>query len=67
MTDREPVSQAVHYIIRALDVIVKMANNPATFDEVAAEEEALWRAKCRLELLTSRIRKKQDARIRVVQ
>ena len=67
--DREPVGQAIHYIIRALDRIVEMANDPATYEEVAAEERALWAVKCRAELLTSRIRDARDTetKFRVVQ
>lgn len=69
--EREPIGQAVNSIIRALDRICEMANDPATYDEVAAEERALWAVKCRAELLTSRIRQKQDepinAKIRLVQ
>jgi hypothetical protein len=66
---REPVGQAVNYIRRELDRICKLANDPATYDEVAAEERELWAIKCRAELLTSRIREKRDAetRLKVVQ
>jgi hypothetical protein len=60
MHDREPVGQALNYIIRALDVVVELANDPATYDEVAGEEVALWRIKCRIELLTSLVKEKQD-------
>jgi hypothetical protein len=71
MTDREPVGQAINYIISVLEIIIEMANDPATYDEVAAEEVALWRAKCRIELLASEIRRKKDepinAKIRLVQ
>jgi len=54
------VGQAVNAIISALDAIVEMANDPATYDEVAGEEAALWRIKCRIELLTSLVKEKQD-------
>ena len=69
MHEPEPVAQAIHYIIRALDRIVEMANNPATYEEVAEEERALWAVKCRAELLTSTIKEKRDAetKLRVVQ
>jgi hypothetical protein len=66
MHDREPVGQAVNAIISALEAIIEMVNDPSTFDEVAAEEVALWRVKCRAELLCSRIRKKQDEPINAV-
>ena len=51
MHDPEPVGEAIHYIIRALDRIVELMNDPATYEEVAEEERALWTVKCRAELL----------------
>ena len=67
--ERENVGEAIRHIIHALDIIVKMANDPATYEEVAAEERALWAVKCRAELLTSRIRGVRDTetKFRVVQ
>jgi len=64
--EREPVSQALNYIIRALEVVIEMMNDPATYDEVAAEEVALWRIKCRIELITSEIKRRQDEPINAV-
>ena len=67
MTDREPIGQAVNSIISVLDVIVRMAVTPPTYDEVAAEEEALWVIKGRAEWLLSYIAEKQKApHIRIV-
>jgi hypothetical protein len=65
----EPVGEVIHYIIRALNVVVEMAADPATYDEVAAEEESLWAIKSRAELLLSYIKQKQDEPVnfRVVQ
>ena len=65
----EPLGEAIHYIIRALDRIVELMNDPATYEEVAEEERALWAVKCRAELLTSTIKKKRDAetKFKVVQ
>jgi hypothetical protein len=52
MHDREPVSQALNYIIRALNV--------------AAEEAALWTVKNHAEWLLSYIKAKQDEPINAV-
>ena len=66
--DREPLGMAITYIIRALNDIVTMAITPATYDEIAAEEEALWVIKGRAEWLLSYIKEKQkdQPRIRAV-
>jgi hypothetical protein len=63
---REPVGQAINSIISALEIIIGMMNDPATYDEVAAEEVEIWRAKCRIELLASEIRRKKDEPINAV-
>jgi len=65
--DREPVGMALASIVRAMDDVVNMAVTPATYDEVAAEEEALWTVKGRAEWLLSYIKEKQkEPRIRAV-
>ena len=66
--DHEPVGQMLNSIVSALEEIIKTANDPSTYQEVAAEEAALWKVKRRAELLCSRVREKQDAapKIRVV-
>jgi hypothetical protein len=68
MSDREPVAQAVNSIIRVTNDIARMLANPATYDEVAAEEAALWTIKNNVEWLLSYIDEKQKAqsKIRVV-
>jgi hypothetical protein len=69
MTDREPVAQAVNAIISSLEIIARMAKDPATSGEVAAEEAALWTVKNHAEWICSYIKTKRDAetRLRVVQ
>jgi len=67
MSDREPIGQAINSIISVLDIIVRMAVTPNTYDDVVAEEEALWVIKGRAEWLLSYIAEKQKtSRIRVV-
>jgi hypothetical protein len=60
MSDREPVGQAVNAIIMAMSEIARMAHNPETYDEVAAEERALWTIKNQAEWLLSYLRERQD-------
>jgi hypothetical protein len=60
MHDREPVGQTVNAIISALDIVAKMALDENTYDEVAAEEAALWTAKNQIEWILSYIREKKD-------
>jgi hypothetical protein len=60
MHDREPVGQAVNAIISALDIVAKMTLDENTYDEVAAEEAALWTAKNQIEWILSYIREKKD-------
>jgi len=45
MSDREPVAQALNSIIARLNAIGGMAIRPEAYDEVAAEEHALWTIK----------------------
>ena len=63
--DREPVSQALGYIIRALAVVGEIAVDPLTYDEVAAEEAALWTVKNHAEWLLSYIKAKQNEPINI--
>lgn len=64
--NREPVAQALNSIIMSLIDIGQLAADPATYDEVAAEEEAIWNIKGRIELLTSYIKIKQNEPINAV-
>ena len=64
--DREPVGQAINAIISALDIVAKMAIDPDHYDEVAAEESALWTIKNHAEWLLSYIKEKQDEPINAV-
>jgi hypothetical protein len=66
MHDREPVGQAVNAIISALEIIAKMTLDETTYDEVAADEAALWTAKNQIEWILSYIREKQDDPINAV-
>ena len=66
MHHREPVSQALNYIIRAFNVVAEIAADPNTYDEVAAEEAALWTVKNNAEWLLSYIKTKQDEPINAV-
>jgi hypothetical protein len=59
--DREPVGQGINYILDALDIIAKMALREDQFDEVAAEEAALWTVKNHVEWILSYIKTRQDA------
>jgi len=55
ITDREPVAQRINSMITTLDDLVKMACDPATRDEVAAEvETGLGEIKLRIDLILSR-------------
>ena len=67
--EREPVAQAVNAIISSLEIIARMAKDPATSVEVAAEEAALWTVKNHAEWILSYIKEKRDAetKFRVVQ
>ena len=58
--DREPVGQGINYILAALDIIAKMALREDQFDEVAAEEAALWTVKNHVEWILSYIKTRQD-------
>jgi hypothetical protein len=64
--NREPVGQAVNAIISALEIIAKMTLDENTYDEVAADEAALWTAKNQIEWILSYIREKQDEPINAV-
>jgi hypothetical protein len=66
--DREPVGQAVNYILSALDIIAAMALKPADYDEVAAEEKKLAQIKSRVDLILSFIdaRRPQKPGLRIV-
>jgi hypothetical protein len=66
MTDREPVGQAVNAIISALHIVARMSLDENTYDEVAAEESALWTAKNQIEWILSYIKEKQDEPINAV-
>jgi hypothetical protein len=66
MTDREPVGQTVNAIIRQLNEIARLLHDPATYDEVAAEESALWTVKNGAEWILSYIKEKQNEPINAV-
>jgi hypothetical protein len=65
---RESVAEAVASIIHALEIVARMLNDPATSDEVMAEEAALWTVKNHAEWICSYIKEKRDGpKIRRVQ
>jgi hypothetical protein len=61
MSDREPVAQALNSIIARLNEIGGLAVKPEAYDEVAAEERALWTIKSNVEFILSYISEKQRA------
>ena len=67
--EREPVAQAINAIIKSLEIIARMATDPATSVDVAAEEIPLWTVRNHAEWILSYIKTKRDAetRLRVVQ
>ena len=65
--DREPIGQAINSIIRQLSDFGRLLSDPATYDEVAAEEVDLWTVKLNIDCICSYIKEKQKAqRIRIV-
>jgi hypothetical protein len=67
MTDREPLGQAINGIIGQLSGIGRLLSDPATYDEVAAEEADLWTIKLNIDLICTYIKERQKAqRIRIV-
>ena len=67
--EKESVAQGVNYIITALEIIARLAQDPKTCREVADEEAALWTVKNHAEWICSYIKEKRDAEtiLRVVQ
>lgn len=63
---REPVAQAINYIISALDIIAGMALKAETYDEVAAEEIGLGRVISRTELILSFLDTHKPAKIKTL-
>jgi hypothetical protein len=66
--EREPVGQAVNSIRARLNDIAGMVVHPETYDEVLAEEAALWAIRNDVGWILMYIEKKQDDahRIRLV-
>jgi hypothetical protein len=63
--EREPVGQALNSIISELNTTARLAADPLTYDEVAAEEGALWYIKNQCEWILSHIRTKEEAMLKV--
>ena len=60
MTDREPLGQALNSVISQLNFAARLAADPATYGEVAAEEGTLWYIKNQVEWLLSYIKLKEE-------
>jgi len=65
--DREPLAQALNTMIGQLSAIGERLANPATYDEVAAEQANLWVVKTKIELICSYIMDKEKAKQREMQ
>jgi len=63
--DREPLGQALNSIIGELNATARLAADPLTYDEVAAEEGTLWYIKNQCEWILSHIRTHEDALAKV--
>ena len=58
--DREPLGQALNSVISELNATARLAADPATYNEVAAEEGTLWYIKNQCEWLLSYIKVKEE-------
>jgi hypothetical protein len=58
--DREPLGQALNSVIDQLNATARLAADPATYNEVAAEEGTLWYIKNQCEWLLSYIKVKEE-------
>ena len=58
--EREPLGQALNSVISQLNAAARLAADPATYGEVAAEEGTLWYVKNQCEWLLSYIKTKEE-------
>lgn len=60
---REPVGQALNYVLDVLDITAEMALEPEHYDEVAAEEVRLGQIISRAQLVLSFIKAQRPVKV----